>query len=57
VRTYWLAFAITFAVLVAVSFSPLNEALPAWAWPWGLIPFFWVVFFLLAWFRRSPERG
>jgi hypothetical protein len=50
-RTYWRAFAITLVALAVVSFSPLDQTLPNWAWPWGLIPFFWLVFFLLAWFQ------
>ena len=52
--TYWLAFLITSATMIAVQFSPLPNYLPVWAWPWGLIPYFWIVFFLLAWFRPPP---
>jgi len=51
-KEFWIAFVITAATMVGVGMSRLNEALPGWAWPWGLIPFFWLVFVVVAWMRR-----
>ncbi|WP_293394661.1 hypothetical protein [Phenylobacterium sp. RIFCSPHIGHO2_01_FULL_69_31] len=55
--TYTLAFIITAATMFAVGLSPLAGLLPTWAWPWGLLPYFWAVFILLAWFRKAPDGG